>query len=86
MSMTPYNDHRASLPWPYGKGYLDIVQASQTHRKANITKATGHKLPSLQKRTDFFTLKKSARLRRVLALFKYYLFSSLNPLLHNNAF
>ena len=63
MSMTPYNDHRVSLRWPYGKGYLDIVQASQTHRKANITKAKGHKLPSLQKLTDVFTYKKICLLK-----------------------
>ena len=37
--MNPYNDRTVWLRWPLGKGDLDIIRASLTHRKANITEA-----------------------------------------------
>ena len=45
MRMNQYDDCRVSLPRQKGKGNLDIVWASQTHRKASVTEALGHNQP-----------------------------------------
>ena len=37
MLVNPYDDRKASLWRPRGNGDLDIVQASYTCRKANVT-------------------------------------------------
>ena len=39
MPVNPYDDRKVSLRRPYGDGDLDIVRASYTRRKANVTKA-----------------------------------------------
>ena len=39
MPVNPYNDRKVSLRRPHGNGDLDIVGASYTRRKANVTKA-----------------------------------------------
>ena len=39
MPLNPYDDHKVSLRRPHGNGYLDIVGALYTHRKANVTEA-----------------------------------------------
>ena len=39
MLVNPYNDRKNSLRRPHGNGDLDIVGASYTRRKANVTKA-----------------------------------------------
>ena len=39
MPVNPYDDRKVSLRRPHGKGDLDIVRASYTHRKANVTEA-----------------------------------------------
>ena len=39
MPLNPYDGHMVSLPRPHGNGNLDIVRASYTRRKANVTKA-----------------------------------------------
>ena len=37
--VNPYDDRKVSLRRPHGNGDLDIVGASYTHRKANVTEA-----------------------------------------------
>ena len=39
MPVKPYDDRKVSLRRPHGNGDLDIVGASYTHRKANVTEA-----------------------------------------------
>ena len=39
MPVIPYDDHKVSLRRPHGNGHLDIVRASNTRRKANVTEA-----------------------------------------------
>ena len=39
MPVNPYDDCKVSLRRSHGKGDLDIVGASYTRRKANVTKA-----------------------------------------------
>ena len=39
MPVNPYNDRKVSLRRPHGNGDLDIVRASYTRRKANVTEA-----------------------------------------------
>ena len=39
MPVNPYDDRKVSLRRPHGKGDLDIVRASYTRRKANVTEA-----------------------------------------------
>ena len=39
MPVNPYDDRKVSLRRPQGNGDLDIVRASYTRRKANVTKA-----------------------------------------------
>ena len=39
MPVNPYNDRKVSLRRPHGNGGLDIVRASYTRRKANVTEA-----------------------------------------------
>ena len=39
MPVNPYHDHMVSLRRPHGNGDLDILRASYTRRKANITEA-----------------------------------------------
>ena len=39
MPVNPYDDRKVSLQRPHGNGDLDIVRASYTRRKANVTKA-----------------------------------------------
>ena len=39
MLVNPYDDRKVSLLTPHGNGGLDIVRASFTRRKANITEA-----------------------------------------------
>ena len=39
MPVNPYDDRKVSLWWPHGNGDLDIVWASYTCRKANVTEA-----------------------------------------------
>ena len=39
MPVIPYDDHKVSLRRPQGNGDLDIVRASYTRRKANVTEA-----------------------------------------------
>ena len=49
MPINLYNDRKVSLRRPHGTCDLDIVQASYTHRKANVTEALpihiNHMLP-----------------------------------------
>ena len=40
MPVNPYDDRKVSLRRPHGTGDLDIVRASYTRRKANVTEAT----------------------------------------------
>ena len=37
--VNPYDDRKVSLRRPHGNGDLDIVLASYTRRKANVTEA-----------------------------------------------
>ena len=46
MPVNPYADRKVSLRRPHGNGDFDIVGASYTRRKANVTEAL---------RIDFFT-------------------------------
>ena len=39
MPINPYDDHKVSLQRPHRNGNFDIVRASYTRRKANVTKA-----------------------------------------------
>ena len=39
MPLNPYDDRKVSLRRPHGNGDLDIVRASYTRRKANVTEA-----------------------------------------------
>ena len=39
MPVNPYDDRKVSLRWPHGNGDLDILRASYTRRKANVTEA-----------------------------------------------
>ena len=39
MPVNPYDDRKVSMRRPHGKGDLDIVRASYTRRKANVTEA-----------------------------------------------
>ena len=39
MPVNPYDDRKVALRRPHGNGDLDIVRASYTRRKANVTKA-----------------------------------------------
>ena len=39
MPVNPYDDRKVSLLRPHGSGVLDIVRASYTRRKANVTEA-----------------------------------------------
>ena len=39
MTVNPYHDRKVSLRRPHGNGDLDIVGASYTRRKANVTEA-----------------------------------------------
>ena len=39
MPVNPYDDRKVYLRRPYGNGGLDIVRASCTRRKANVTEA-----------------------------------------------
>ena len=39
MPVNPYHDRKVSLRRPHGNGGLDIVRASYTRRKANVTEA-----------------------------------------------
>ena len=40
MPVNPYDDRKVSLRRPHGNGDLDIVGASYTCRKANVTEAS----------------------------------------------
>ena len=37
MPVNPYDDRKVSLRRPHGNGDLDIIRASYTRRKANVT-------------------------------------------------
>ena len=39
MPVNPYDDHKVSLRRPHGKSDLDILGASYTRCKANVTEA-----------------------------------------------
>ena len=39
MPVNPYNDRKVSLRRPHGNGDFDIVGASYTRRKPNVTEA-----------------------------------------------
>ena len=39
MPVNPYDDRKVSLRRPHGSGDLDIVRASYTRRKVNVTEA-----------------------------------------------
>ena len=39
MPVNPYDDRKVSLRRPHGNGDFDIVRASYTRRKANVTEA-----------------------------------------------
>ena len=41
MPVNPYDDHKVSLRMPHGNSDLDILRASYTRRKANVTEALG---------------------------------------------
>ena len=41
MLVNPYDDRKVSLQRPHGNSDLDIVRASYTRRKANVTEALG---------------------------------------------
>ena len=41
MPVNPYDDRKVSLRRPHGNGDLDIIRASYTRRKANVTEALG---------------------------------------------
>ena len=43
MPVNPYDDCKVSLRRPHRSGDLDIVQASYTRRKANVTEALRRK-------------------------------------------
>ena len=50
MPVNPYDDRKVSLRRPHGNGDLDIVRASYTRRKANVTEA----LESLKLQNNLF--------------------------------
>ena len=58
MPVNPYDDRKVSLRRPHGNGDLDIVRASYTRRKANVTEALELKLSSI-----FCNLKKDTMVR-----------------------
>ena len=39
MPVNPYDDRKVSLQRPHGNGDFDIVRASYTRRRANVTEA-----------------------------------------------
>ena len=39
MPVNQYDEHKVSLRWPHENGDLDIVWASYTRRKGNVTEA-----------------------------------------------
>ena len=39
MPVNPYDDQKVFMRSPHGNGEFDIVRASYTHRKANVTDA-----------------------------------------------
>ena len=39
MPVNPYDDRKVSLQRPHGNSDLDIIRASYTRRKANVTEA-----------------------------------------------
>ena len=45
MPVNPYDDRKVALRRPRGNGDLDIVRASYTRRKANVTEAFGMTWP-----------------------------------------
>ena len=47
MRVNPYDDRKVSLRRPHGNGDLDIVRASYSRRKANVTEALSSKLSLL---------------------------------------
>ena len=47
MPVNPYDDRKVSLRRPHGNGDLDIVRASYTRRKANVTEALAIVLVSI---------------------------------------
>ena len=47
MPVNPYDDRKVSLRRPHVNGDLDIVRASYTRRKANVTEALVMKFLSL---------------------------------------
>ena len=66
MPVNPYDDRKVSLRRPYGNGDLDIVRASYTRRKANVTKA-------LRSPYDFFWRQTGAKLYKVIVQSSCYL-------------
>ena len=46
MLVNPYDDRKVSLRRPHGNGDFDIVRASYTRRKANVTEALVPKTPA----------------------------------------
>ena len=44
MPINPYDDRKVSLRRPHGNGDLDILRASYTRRKANVTEALKRQL------------------------------------------
>ena len=59
MTINPYDDRKVSLRRPHGNGDLDIVRASYTRRKANVTEALALQYSTLCTVNMTFSLKKS---------------------------
>ena len=68
MPVNPYDDRKVSLRRPHGNGDLDIVRASYTRRKANVTEAL-----QITKRK-----KRKRRFRSKMLLFSLYLLDIFN--------
>ena len=55
MPVNPYGDRKVSLRRPHGNGDLDIVRASYTRRKANVTEAQAISSSLLGQSFELFT-------------------------------
>ena len=76
MPVNPYDDRKVSLRRPHGNGDLDIVGASYTRRKANVTEACIFVLKKLLYSSEYsdcfeelYSKKKHAPLRIKLLLY-----------------
>ena len=53
MPVNPYDDRKVSLRRPQGNDDLDIVRASYTCRKANVTEALIIGIPRIVRESDY---------------------------------